>query len=209
MKTKRILCFGDSNTWGYNPLDGSRYSKNIRWPGAMESALGNGFIIIEDGFNGRTASDISTGDSQTNGVRWINESVHRYIPLDVAIISLGLNDVFDNRGISLRFIADGISKIIQILRSAQKSSGYNSLKIVLMTPVTVNTSFEGVEFYELELNKASALPGLYTDISIKEKCLYFDTSRFIKGSSTDGTHLEAEMHLLLGNRLAEFIRNNI
>ena len=28
---KKIICYGDSNTFGYNPKDGSRFDENIRW----------------------------------------------------------------------------------------------------------------------------------------------------------------------------------
>ena len=30
---KNILCFGDSNTWGYDPVTGSRYAYDVRWAG--------------------------------------------------------------------------------------------------------------------------------------------------------------------------------
>ena len=30
MEKKRIICFGDSNTWGYDPVSGSRYDENTR-----------------------------------------------------------------------------------------------------------------------------------------------------------------------------------
>ena len=36
MEKKRIICFGDSNTWGYDPVSGSRYDENTRWPMRMQ-----------------------------------------------------------------------------------------------------------------------------------------------------------------------------
>ena len=51
---KNILCFGDSNTWGYIPGTGERYAPEVRWPGVMAAALGAGYHISEDGLNGRT-----------------------------------------------------------------------------------------------------------------------------------------------------------
>ena len=32
---KRILCFGDSNTWGFAPKDGYRFDENTRWTGPV------------------------------------------------------------------------------------------------------------------------------------------------------------------------------
>ena len=51
---KNILCFGDSNTWGYSPQDGSRFPPNVRWTGTLQKTLGAEYNIIEEGLNGRT-----------------------------------------------------------------------------------------------------------------------------------------------------------
>ena len=51
---KNILCFGDSNTWGYEPLVARRYPADVRWPGVLQNSLGDGFRVIEEGLNGRT-----------------------------------------------------------------------------------------------------------------------------------------------------------
>ncbi len=47
---KTVLCFGDSNTWGYIPGgDCDRYAPDVRWPGVMQAALGtDDFTIIEE-----------------------------------------------------------------------------------------------------------------------------------------------------------------
>ena len=50
---RRILCFGDSNTYGYAP-DGQRYEADSIWPGIMGKLLGDRFEVIADGKNGRT-----------------------------------------------------------------------------------------------------------------------------------------------------------
>ena len=50
----KILCYGDSNIWGYIPATGKRYPANIRWTGLLQEKLGNDFEIIEEGLNSRT-----------------------------------------------------------------------------------------------------------------------------------------------------------
>ena len=50
---RRILCFGDSNTWGYKPT-GGRYDEDTRWPMRMQRVLGDDYIVVEEGLNGRT-----------------------------------------------------------------------------------------------------------------------------------------------------------
>ena len=47
----RILCFGDSNTYGYNPK-GGRYGESERWTARLAARLGA--TVIEEGLGGRT-----------------------------------------------------------------------------------------------------------------------------------------------------------
>ena len=49
---KNILCYGDSNTWGFIPGTGERLEKDRRWTGVVQNRLGSGYRIIEDGING-------------------------------------------------------------------------------------------------------------------------------------------------------------
>ena len=35
-----ILCYGDSNTYGYNPVNGLSYPKDVRWRGVLQKLLG-------------------------------------------------------------------------------------------------------------------------------------------------------------------------
>ena len=51
-----ILCFGDSNTYGFTPDWKHRYGRDIRYPGALQALLGDGYYVAEDGLIGRTAT---------------------------------------------------------------------------------------------------------------------------------------------------------
>jgi len=44
-----ILCYGDSNTYGYNPVNGLRYPKDVRWTGVLQKLLGEQYAVIEEG----------------------------------------------------------------------------------------------------------------------------------------------------------------
>jgi lysophospholipase L1-like esterase len=49
---KRILCYGDSNTWGYDQVTHDRFDKQERWTDQLSRALGSNYTIIEEGLNG-------------------------------------------------------------------------------------------------------------------------------------------------------------
>ena len=56
---KKILCYGDSNTWGYDqrkttPEVMARYEDTVRWTGRLEMELGKDYRVIEAGYCGRT-----------------------------------------------------------------------------------------------------------------------------------------------------------
>ena len=50
---KRVLCYGDSNTWGYDPGTGKRYAPDVRWTGVLANRLGPDYQVLEEGLNGR------------------------------------------------------------------------------------------------------------------------------------------------------------
>ena len=80
---KTVLCYGDSNTWGYNPR-GGRFDYTIRWPTVMASLLNKGatgplqgkpdsgdcpYWVVEEGLNGRTTCLEDPIEGDRNGLR--------------------------------------------------------------------------------------------------------------------------------------------
>ena len=63
-----VLCYGDSNTFGYIPETGMRYSRDIRYPGRLQKLLGDDYAVIEEGCNGRTTIHDDPVDGWKNGL---------------------------------------------------------------------------------------------------------------------------------------------
>ena len=62
MSKTRIMIYGDSNTHGYNAVDASRFDENTRWTGVCQNILGDDYVIVEEGLNGRnTCYDVPDG----------------------------------------------------------------------------------------------------------------------------------------------------
>ena len=58
---RHIVCLGDSNTHGYcsDPTDCAdgalgRFNEDERWPCLLQKALGENYLVIEEGLSGRT-----------------------------------------------------------------------------------------------------------------------------------------------------------
>ena len=47
---KQILCFGDSNTWGYNGENGERFPWGVRWTGLLQEKFAD---VIATGNKGQ------------------------------------------------------------------------------------------------------------------------------------------------------------
>ena len=88
-----ILCFGDSNTWGYKPDKSGRYDENIRWTGLLQKKLGSGYHIIEEGLCGRTTVFQDELREGRRGLDLIGVTVEMHNPIDLMIIMLGTNDL--------------------------------------------------------------------------------------------------------------------
>ena len=90
---KNILCFGDSNTYGYNPADGSRFPEDVRWTGLLqEKAKGGGYRIIEEGLVGRTTIFEDSVRMGRKGSDFLLPLLETHYPVDAVVLMLGTND---------------------------------------------------------------------------------------------------------------------
>ena len=89
---KRIVCYGDSNTFGFDPRDGGRYDRGHRWPEVMQDLLGDGFEVINAGFNGRTIATVIYPNYYGSGKDFFTTSMTGCAPVDLLILMLGSND---------------------------------------------------------------------------------------------------------------------
>ena len=79
----RVLCFGDSNTWGYIPGTGGRYASDVRWTGVLKQLTG--FEVIEEGLNGRTTAFTDAVEPYRSGLDYIAPCVMSQMPLDYIV----------------------------------------------------------------------------------------------------------------------------
>ena len=92
---KTILCYGDSNTHGFDPVTGGRYVYDERWPGILQQTLGrDAYMVIEEGLNSRTTvCEDCCYDDNKSGLALLPAILKSHFPLDLLIIMLGSNDM--------------------------------------------------------------------------------------------------------------------
>ena len=202
---KKILCYGDSNTWGCSPVDSTRFDENTRWPMVMNTILGNDFLVIEEGLNGRTVLNLSQDNYMLNGMEYANSLIKNHSPIDILVLNLGLNDVFIFEEVTINEILSGIEKIIDIVNDFQNRHCCIIPETVIMSPLKFNRHVDWADFIQLQLNKLKELPAAYKKLAQKRNCHFFDTYEYVSGSAIDGSHLDSDNHFFLGKKMAEFI----
>jgi lysophospholipase L1-like esterase len=89
---KTILCFGDSNTWGFCPDGTGRFEWEARWPGILQRELWGYARVIEEGLNARTTvfdDPVEGVYVCRNGSRHLPLLLETHRPIDLVIISGG------------------------------------------------------------------------------------------------------------------------
>jgi len=195
---KRILCYGDSNTYGYVPGSGDRYPENVRWTGLLQQLLGNNYEIIEEGYNGRTTDYDDPADDQRNGTAKLNSILSLHESIDACIIMLGSNDVKRLFNGTAENSAKNTGKIIDIIRSEyKKTQGYEPAILVMSPPTISNVVLTGIfdgEFDERSIGESLKFSDSYKVMAKEKNCIFFNSAEVVNPSDIDGLHLEPESH---------------
>ena len=95
---RRILVFGDSNTYGYDPERDGRYGETERYPCRIQALLGPGWTVIEEGLPGRTAVFDDPVTEGLCGLSYLTPCMMSHAPLDTLVVMLGTNDTKERFG---------------------------------------------------------------------------------------------------------------
>lgn len=189
---KKILCFGDSNTYGYIPNNGARYDKNTRWTGVLSLLSHGKFEIIEDGCNNRTAFAANSAGKIFTGYEILPELLTD--GFDVVVLAIGINDTQFLYNLSSIEIASGVEKLINIVKVKSPQAKILLVAPSILTDDVLNGNFACL-FDRTSIEKSRQLPLLYQKIAEKQNIEFFDLNSVAKTSSLDGLHYAPEQHL--------------
>ena len=205
---KTILCYGDSNTWGYDAKTGGRFPPETRWPNVMARKLGDGYAVIAEGLNGRTTvwPDPVEGEHK-NGKSYLIPCLESHYPIDLVIVLLGTNDLKHRYGLSAWDIASGAGTLVQMIQGSAFGPDGGAPQVLLIAPPPTCTA--GTLFEEMFLDsdeKSRDLGRQYSRVAAELGCEFFDASTVIRSSKTDGIHLEPGEQVKLGAAVAALVR---
>lgn len=201
-----ILCFGDSNTWGYDPATQNRFPNNLRWTGVLQNLLGDNFNIIEEGLNGRTTNVNEREEHALGYYRDFRSSmdlisilIETNSPIDLVVVMLGTNDLKNNFNQS----SDDISTNMMLVCEAIISNDYfNSKAIILVSPTHINESSPNLlDSFIGTTEKSKSLAKQYKKIADDLDLFFVDASQSVKTNQIDGLHWNAMQHSDFANSI--------
>ena len=210
MEKIRILCYGDSNTWGYiSGSDHQRYGIGERWTSILENLLGDKYKVIEEGLNSRTltSNDTRPGKEGKNGYEYLLPCLDTHDPIDLVILMLGTNELKNTYNKTAKEIGEMLEEyFVKTILNRKSQIKETYPKLLLVTPPIVN---EDVEYkkednkYKGASQKSKELNSIYKEIAKKYNCYFLSNEELETG--IDGVHLTKESHKLLANKLNEII----
>lgn len=225
---KNILCFGDSNTYGYctDPNDSEtghlcRFSENERWTSLLQKKLGDDFLVIEEGLNGRTTVFEDPFEDGLSGRNRLLPTLEKHKLLDLLIIMLGTNDTKSYFSAEASDIARGMEQLVELAKGESVWAGESKI-LVISPPAMPKDEYNGL-FYstmgEKCVEKSQELANLYEVMVEKQSqtssCYFVNADSFADGNRAIGSlfnkidfmHLTMEGHEKFANGLAPIIKN--
>ncbi len=192
-RERAVLCFGDSNTWGFDAATQGRFGRDVRWPGRLQAALGDGWHVVEEGLNGRTTvleSPILPGRS---GLAYLGPCLESHAPLDAVVVSLGTNDLADRYSMTATDIARAAGRLAALARASGTGVDGGAPVVVLACPPPLapgdwNEDWAGAPA------KSALLATRFRAIAEELGVELIDLGEVTRPGPLDGIHLDADGH---------------
>ena len=211
---RNILCYGDSNTYGYSPHTTKRFSSLIRWTGRLAASLGWGYNVIEEGCNGRTTGYADEAEPWKDGRTSLLSCLNTHKPVDLVILMLGTNDMKNIFHARVSDIAAYTAQYIKSIRTFLMEKQEFVPEVLLLAPAVIGEKISEVEdfkekFDEESLRKSRALVDELARVAEEEGCLFLDVNTVTEVSREDQLHLDEEGHRKLADALYDIITGQV
>lgn len=211
---KTILAFGDSLTFGANPIPGGpRHAYEDRWPTALERALDGKARVIAEGLGGRTTvHDDHWAPADRNGARLLPTLLESHSPLDLVVIMLGTNDLKPFHGRTAQEAANGMRRLVQIVRGHYQKPGDVVPGIILVAPPHLCDTDHPemmLHFGDGAIAESRKFAQWYKLRAEEYGTGFFDASTVASADPADGVHLDAANTRKIGEGLASLVKSTL
>ena len=205
MSERVILCYGDSNTYGWIPA-GGRFERGARWPGVLAAELGAGWHVIEEGLGGRTTVFEDPLVPHRNGRDYLVPCLASHEPVDLVVIFLGTNDLKARFAAGAWDIAAGVGALATIALESLAGPGAGPPRVLVLGLPRLGRIAYVEEFAGAE-EKAERLPEQLQEVTAALGVDLLDLGELVAYSDVDGIHLDEAGHRTIGEAVAGAARN--
>ena len=192
-KTKTILCYGDSNTFGHDPRSfiGDQYPPEIRWTGRLSRW---GYRAENLGLNGR---QIPAAEAELQAAE---AQITSRLPADAVVVMLGTNDILWNPSFRAE---DSAARMEAFLLRLLPKTGATPLLLLAPPPMQEGSWVEEARM----ITESERLGPLYAALAQRQGIAFADTARWGIELSFDGLHLTENGHCVFAEKLAALLEN--
>lgn len=199
----KILCFGDSNTYGFIPQTGKRYEYSSRWCGILQKLCGDNYQVIEAGCNNRTAFSENPAGDMFIGTKILPQLLNS--DLDYVVLSVGINDLQTAYNNDIKDVEAGVEELVK--KVTQKLP---KTVIILVCPSALGESvlkspIFSTLFDETSIKKSFLLSDVYSKIAEKYNCIFLNLDLKTVVSDIDGLHYDKSQHEIIAEEIFEII----
>ena len=192
----RILCIGDSNTWGYVPALGTR--RENRWTKILAAAMPE-HEIIEEGYSGRTLLAPDYENRQRCGLDYLKMLLMSHKPVDCVVVMLGTNDLKRMYGFTAGYLARGMQEYLRVILNPYQWEGFSVPKVLVVSPILLGEDLPRREgpygiWDENSVLQARGLAGAIAPICTQYGAEFLDAAQFAQPSEVDCIHMDQENH---------------
>lgn len=206
MDERTILCFGDSNTWGCPPGGGERFPRHIRWSGALQGLLGEGYHVIEEGLNGRAATLEHPWVEGRSGRPYLLPCCRTHAPLDLVIVYLGTNDLSDHYHLSAADVAEACASLVKVVQAAECGHDGGRPPVLLVCPPPIRATGPEAAEYETMAAKSRTLGARFAVAAETVGAELLDLDGVVRYAEEDPIHLDADAHRALAEAVEPLVR---
>jgi len=207
---KKVVCFGDSNTWGYNAATHERYDFHLRWTGVLQNELGDEYSVIEEGLNGRMTVLYDLFEPGEPGCSHLFTVMNTHKPFDLIIIMLGTNDLSFRSSASALEIAKDAAALAKEAMTSDCGPGGSPPKVLLASPIRVEPAVLDSWFGDTIdpdcITRSQEFDYRYSTLAHEIGCYYINAGEYASADPFDGVHISREGHKSLGLAMAEKVR---
>lgn len=206
---KNILCYGDSNTWGADPVNNTRHPYEKRWTTVLQKELGSDYLVIPEGLNGRTTVWDDPIELHKSGSKYLPPCLESHKPLDLVIIMLGTNDLKQRFSLPACDIARGVGVLVDIVMQSSCGPDNSAPEVLVLIPPEVQKLGDFADMFAGSRNKSLGFPEAYGKMAAEKGVEAIEIGRNVRLGDSDGIHFESDQLPVLGKLVAGEVRTII